>query len=71
MRENKLGEDGKPLLHVKYMKFKEGEATVRQVKKNQNYGEFLIVNLEVTGKQYTFQKLKITCYLSCVTLYWL
>ena len=48
MRENKLGEDGKPLLHVKYMKFKEGEATVRQVKKNQNYSEFLIVNLEVT-----------------------
>ena len=55
MRENKLGEDGKPLLHVKYMTIKEGEVTVRQVKKNQNYDEFLIVNLEVTGKQYTFQ----------------
>ena len=59
MRKNKLGENGKPLLHVKYMKFKEGEATVQQVKENQNYGEFLVVNLEVTVKQYTFQKLKI------------
>ena len=59
MRENKQGENGKPLLHAKYMKFKEGEATVRQVKENQNYGEFLVVNLEVTVKQYTFQKLKI------------
>lgn len=69
MRENKLGEDRNPLLHVKYMKFKEGDATVREVKENQNYGKFFIVNLEVTGKPYTFQKLKITCYVSCVTLY--
>lgn len=46
-----------------------GEATVREVKENQNYGKFFIVNLEVTGKPYTFQKLKITCYVSCVTLY--
>lgn len=71
MRENKLGEDGNPLLHVKYMKFKEGEATVRQVKENQNYGKFFIVNLEVTGKPiaYTFPKLKITCYVTCVTRY--
>lgn len=37
-REAKLDKDGNPILYVKYPKFKEGEATVREAKVSSNYG---------------------------------
>ena len=37
-RETKVDDEGQPILHVKYAKFKEGEATVREAKVSSNYG---------------------------------
>lgn len=37
-RETKVDDEGQPILHVKYPKFKEGEATVREAKVSSNYG---------------------------------
>ena len=37
-RESKVDGEGQPILHVKYAKFKEGEATVREAKVPSNYG---------------------------------
>lgn len=36
-RATKVDDEGKPILHVKYLKFKEGEATVREAKVASNY----------------------------------
>lgn len=36
-RATKVEDEGKPILHVKYLKFKEGEATVREAKVASNY----------------------------------
>ena len=43
-RKNKVDADGKKKLKVTYPKFKEGEATVREIKVAQNYGNLLVLN---------------------------
>lgn len=37
-RGSKVDDDGEPVLHVTYPKFKEGEATVKEAKVSSNYG---------------------------------
>ena len=37
-RSSKVDDDGEPVLHVTYPKFKEGEATVKEAKVCSNYG---------------------------------
>jgi hypothetical protein len=37
-RESKVDDNGKPLLKTYYVKYKKGEASVREVKTPQNYG---------------------------------
>ena len=39
-RESKTDNEGRPVLQVKYSKFKEGEATVREAKVSINYGNY-------------------------------
>lgn len=36
-RENKVGKDGQPRLRVAYIKFKEGEGTVRHIRVKQDF----------------------------------
>ena len=41
-RESKADAHGKPKLKVTYPKFKDGEATVREMKVEQNYGNLKV-----------------------------
>ena len=41
-RETKVDDQGQPRLHISYPKYKEGEATVREVRVATNYGKSLV-----------------------------
>ena len=43
-RDAKIDEQGNPKLKVTYAKFKQGEATVREVRELQNYGNFKVAS---------------------------
>ena len=52
-RDIKKNEDGTEQLHIVYPKFKNGEATVRNIKVPQNFGKMLLI-LSKTANKYQF-----------------
>ena len=46
-RESKADAHGKPKLKVTYPKFKDGEATVREMKVEPNYGNLIVASMRL------------------------
>ena len=61
-RENKVDDQGNIKVKVTYPKFKDGEATVREIKAEQNYGTYRNTLMFLS----TVNSLSFTCIYTCL-----
>ena len=61
-RENKVDDQGNIKVKVTYPKFKDGEATVREIKVEQNYGTYKNTLMFLS----TVNSLSFTCIYTCL-----